>query len=136
MPNLLGAGTISALRGLFEDSLSHTCTRTPITQGSEDTWGDTADTAGTAVAGVDCRYSPNEVFRRDEAGRVLVSGPTLRVAAGETLDVGDRVSSIEDAAGTALHTGTLTVDEVEPVGAASGEILGKRALLTGARVSE
>lgn len=135
MPALISATEATAIREALSVFRVHTCTITPITQGAEDTWGDTADTAGTPRTGVACKYVPDDVLRVDETGRITARGPTLTVAYDDALAVGDRVSDIRDAASTVLAAGPLVVQEILP-SAGLGYSLKQRALLRGATVAE
>lgn len=125
---LISAAVASQARVLHRASLTHTFTRTPVTDGTEDAWGEAAQTDGTPVTGRPCRYKPEDRLIIDERGRQTVSVPTLRLRSDETIAVGDKVSAVTDADGVVLLAGPLIVETVEP-GAAVGGTLYKVALL-------
>lgn len=133
--SLLTSTQAAAIRADLGLLLAHTYTRTPVTQGAEDDWGDAADTAGTAATAQPCLYRAVQRLRVDDAGRVTVEVPTLRVSVTDVLAVGDRVSNICDQAGTVLIAGPLVVESIEPV-AGLGALLQRRATLRGAQVAE
>lgn len=135
MPGLIDAAEADAIRSDLSVFFVHTCTITPITQGSEDAWHDTADTAGTPRTGVACKYVPEETLRIDETGRILRDVPTLRLAYDDAISEGDLVSNVRDAANTVISAGPLTVQTViAPAGL--GYALRKIAILSGATVAE
>jgi hypothetical protein len=135
VPALISEAKAGSLRIKFARFFVHTCTITPITQGAEDTWGETADTTGTARTAVACKYVPEETLRVDETGRVLRDVPTLMVAHDDAIAEGDRVSNVQDAASTVISAGPLTVETViAPAG--FGYALKKIAILRGATVAE
>lgn len=135
MPALISSSLASLARTQLGRFRVHTATVTPITQGAEDTWGDTADTAGSARSGVACKYLPADTLRVDDDGRVTSRAPTLTVAYDDALAVGDLVSNIQDADGTVLAAGPLTVQSIIPA-AGLGYSLKKTAVLSGAGVAE
>jgi hypothetical protein len=135
MAGLISAADATAIRSALSVFLVHTATITPISQGAEDTWGDTTDTPGTARTGVACKYVPEETLRIDETGRVLRDVPTLTVAHNDAIAEGDRVSNVQDAGGTVISAGPLVVQTViAPAGL--GYALKKVAVLAGATVAE
>ncbi len=129
------AGRAASLRTRLATLLTHTYSRTPVTQGSEDAWGQAAATSGSVTTGQPCLYSPTQTLRSDEGGRVTIDRPNIRVPSTDPLAVGDLVTAIVDAAGTSLVSGTFKVDTVEPV-AKFGYTLQKRAYLSAAQVAE
>jgi hypothetical protein len=135
VPALISSADATAIRSALSVFFVHTCTITPITQGAEDTWGETADSTGTARTAVACKYIPEETLRVDETGRVLRDVPTLLVAHDDAIAEGDRVSNVQDAAGAVISAGPLTVETViAPAG--FGYALKKIAVLRGATVAE
>lgn len=135
MAGLVSAADATAIRAALSVFLVHTCTITPVSQGAEDTWGETADTHGTPRTGVACKYVPEETLRIDEAGRILRDVPTLTVAHNDVIAEGDRVSAVQDAAGSIISAGPLVVQTViAPAGL--GYALKKVAVLAGATVAE
>jgi hypothetical protein len=128
---VLGLGESNRLRrDLAKIAYPHRYSRTPITEGTEDSWFEAGNTAGTVQTGRPCRYSPTERLRTDERGIVTISQPSIAIPHGDALAVGDRVSAITDAGGVVLLAGVLTVESVEPI-AAGGYVLSKRAVLRG-----
>lgn len=132
---MLSAGEAVQLRSDLFRMLSHTYSRTPITQGTEDAWGDAADTPGSVATAQPCLYSPVQTIRSDAGGRVTIDRPNIRVPSTDPLAVGDLVSAIADQAAVSLVSGTFKVDAIEPV-AKFGYTLQKRAYLQAAQVAE
>jgi hypothetical protein len=92
--------------------LTHTYTRTPFVDGTEDSEGNVPRVPGTAVPSGVCLYSTEERSVRDEGGVAVVSTPTLRILPEDPLVVGDQVSDIRDRAGTVLQDGPLRVERL------------------------
>lgn len=97
---------------IFDALLTHTYTRTPVTEGSEDSWGVKDDSPGNATTGVVCFYNPSETLRLNEQGSVTLRGPVLLVKSDDPLNVGDRVSTVA-CGGSTVEAGPLTVDVVD-----------------------
>jgi hypothetical protein len=123
------------LRTLTAPLLVHSYTRTPITQGSEDAWGDTADTAGTPVTALPCVLVWTDQFVNDDLGRRTIRTPQLYVPYDDTLTVGDRVSTVADAEGTTIAAGPMTVESLDPAAELGSSAL-RIATLRGATVAE
>lgn len=97
---------------IFDQLLSHTYTRTPVTASTADTWGINAESSGNAVSNQVCFFNPSEALRINEAGQVTIRGPVLLVAANSVLNVGDQVSNVASG-GSTLEAGPLTVDVID-----------------------
>lgn len=133
--SVLSTAQLASIRSTLGVLLAHTYTRTPVSQGTEDAWGDTADTAGAAVTGLPCLYQATQTLRQADGSRVTVETPSLRVAIDDPLAVGDRVSAIEDQDGTPLASGPFVVETIEPR-AGLGADLQHHAILRYAAVAE
>ncbi len=107
---MMSAGEATQLRRDLLRMMGHTYSRTPVTQGTEDAWGQAAQTAGTVTTAQPCLYSPTQTLRSDTGGRVTIDRPNIRVPSTDPLAVGDLVTVIADAAGTSLVSGTFKVD--------------------------
>lgn len=123
------------LRTAMAPILTHSYTRTGITQGAEDAWGDTADTEGTPATGQPCVLVWRDQMVIDDLGRRTVRVPRLYVPYDDPLAVGDLVSNVADASGTAIAAGPLTVDTVDPAAGLGSSAL-KICTLSGAGVAE
>lgn len=132
---MMSAGEAAGIRTDLLRLLNHSYSRTPITQGSQDAWGDAAATPGTVATAQPCLYSPVQTLRSDTGGRVTIDRPNIRVPPTDPLAVGDLVSAVVDQAGTSLVSGTFRVETLEPV-AKFGFIVQKRAYLMAAQVAE
>src|SRR3982750_2486382 len=107
---LVPNATIIAVRRSLEIIFVHTYTRTVRAAGTEDAWGETDPTAGTATTNVPCIWVTRERTVRDAGGTRRITGPTLTVYATDPLAVGDMVSAITGSDGVLL---TPTVYQVE-----------------------
>jgi hypothetical protein len=127
------APSIRAALGLF---LVHTYTRTPVTEGADDAHGNAAETPGTPVTGVACKYrSEDRVrIRNDDGGATIVRAPSLTVAHDDPLDETDTVSNIRDSEGTVLLAGPIQVGAPVP-SAGLGPVLLKKFILRGAEAT-
>lgn len=132
---MMSAGEAAGIRADLLRMMAHRYNRTPVLQGTEDAWGDAADTPGTVSTGQPCLYSPVETVRSETGGRVTVDRPNLRVPSTDPLAVGDLVSAIVDQDGNALETATFRVDSLR-ASSAFGPVLQKRAYLSAAQVAE
>ncbi len=112
---------------IFDALLTHTYTRTPVTEGTADAWGVKDDTPGNATTGVVCFYNPSETLRLNEQGAVTLRGPVLLIGADDPLDVGDRVSAVA-CGGSTVEAGPLTVDALDALTLSAGVEI-KRARL-------
>jgi hypothetical protein len=133
--SMLGTAEAAGIRTTLGLLLAHRYTRTVITQGSENAWGQTAATPGTPATSLPCLYAPTTTLRTDDLGRVTLDQPSLRIPITDVLAVGDLVSDIRDQEGTLLLAGPLTVESIRPV-AGLGANLQRRAILHGAGVAE
>jgi hypothetical protein len=133
--SMLGTAEAAGIRTTLGLLLAHRYTRTAITQGSENAWGQTAATPGTPATSLPCLYAPTTTLRTDDLGRVTLDQPSLRIPITDVLAVGDLVSDIRDQEGTLLLAGPLTVESIRPV-AGLGANLQRRAILHGAGVAE
>ena len=123
------------LGGVMQQLLTHSYSRTPVTQGSDDAWYDTSDTAGTTVTGLPCVLVWEDRLVVDDNGRRTLRIPVLYLPADDTLAVGDRVSSVTDAGGTVQAAGPLTVQSIDPAMGLGSSAM-KIAVLRGATVAE
>ena len=129
------SGLPAVVRAAMAPLLTQTYTRTPITQGTEDAWGEAADTAGTAVAGLSCVLVWEDRLVVDDTGRRKVQVPALYVPYDDVLAQGDRVSAVKDAAGATIEAGPFTVETLDPA-AGFGLSALRIATLRAAEVSE
>lgn len=104
------AGDISIMTGAL---LVHTYTRTPVSDGAEDSWGEAEQDPGSAATGRACLYQEADQPRTTEAGLSTVIVPTLFVAPNDALAVGDQVSAVKDRSGVVIKAGPLLVESVE-----------------------
>lgn len=132
---ILTSGQAAGIRTVLGNLLAHRYTRTAITQGSEDAWGQTAATPGSPATGLPCLYAPTTTLRTDDLGRVTLDQPSLRIPPTDVLAVGDLVSDIRDQEGALLLAGPLTVESIRS-DAGLGANLQRRAILHGAGVAE
>lgn len=93
--------------------LVHTYTRTPVSDGSDDAWGEAGQTPGSASLGRACLYQEADQPRTTEAGKTTVTVPTLFVEPSDALAVGDQVSVVTDRSGTVIKSGPFLVESVE-----------------------
>ena len=101
--------------GIWEQMLfTHTYTRTPVSDGADDSWGQAAQTPGSALTDRPCVFAARDELRITDAGRVTISVPRIYVPASDPLVVGDQVSAIKDRLGATLLAGPLVVDVLEP----------------------
>jgi hypothetical protein len=97
--------------------LTHTYTRSTVTGGDEDAWGDEAAMPGAGTSGLRCLYgSEVRLLRdqsvRDEYGSRTIKVPTLFVPPDDPLAVGDVVTNVLDASGTVVQAGPFVVESV------------------------
>lgn len=116
---------------VFTQLLTHTYTRTPSVNGSEDQWGIKPSTNGTVVNAAVCFFNPSESIRINEQGGVIIRGPVLLVKSDDPLAVGDHVSIVA-CGGSTSETGPLTVDAIDQLTLLGGVEL-KRARLRRAK---
>lgn len=112
MAGLISSADAVGIRAALAVFLVHTCVLTPRVASTPDGENDVTYTAGTPVTGVACKYIAEDRVRLDDAGRTLVSVPTLTVAAGQTIAPGATVSNVQDSEGTVLLAGPATVEYV------------------------
>lgn len=105
---------------IFDQLLTHTYTRTPITPGTADDWGINASDPGNAISGLACFFNPNEQLRIGNDGQLTVRGPVLIVKAADGLAVNDEVSSINGAVNSTMEAGPLVVDAIDALTLAGG----------------
>lgn len=129
MAGLIGAAEVAGIRTALSVFLTHTYTRTPVSESADDVYGP-GRTEGAAVTGQPCKYRAEDRLRLADGDRVTVSVPTLTVAHDDPLDVGDLVSNVQDSTGAVLLVGPLTV-ETMVASAGLGPTLKKRAVLRG-----
>lgn len=112
---------------IFDQLLTHSYVRTPITETNADSWGINGQTPGNAIAAEVCFFNPSETLRINEQGTVTLRGPVLLVPANSGLSVGDQVSNVSTGVST-LEAGPLTVDILDQLTLAAGVEI-KRARL-------
>jgi hypothetical protein len=110
---LIADATFASLRRALAIALTHTYTRTPAAAGTgEDDWGETDPVAGTAVAGVSCRFATLARVVRDAGGTTTVDVPTLAVDPTDPLKVGDTVSNVVGSDGVVIQAGPFRVERL------------------------
>jgi hypothetical protein len=110
--SILADSEFAGLRADLEITLTHTCTITPITAGTEDDEGNKPPTPGTPVANVPCRYETIQRAVRDEGGVTLATVPSLTVSATAPIAVGSQISAITDQLGVVLLAGPARVERI------------------------
>lgn len=116
MPSL---GLARKVARTLDRQLVHTYSRSTVTGGDEDAWGDEQATASAATSGLRCLYGAetrilNDQSIRDEYGSRIVKVPTLFVPPTDPLAVGDVVTSILDAGGATVAAGPFIVESINP----------------------
>lgn len=136
MAGLISAAEATGIREALALFLVHSYTRTPVTAGADDAHGNAAQTAGTPVTGVACKYTADDTVRiiRDGGGFTSLTVPTLKVAHNDPLDENDIVSNIQNSEGTVLLAGPIEVGALISSDGL-GPTLQKRFMLRGARVT-
>lgn len=99
--------------------LTMTYTRSTVTGGDEDDWGDEQPTAGAGTSGLRCLYGTEQSIlrdqsQRDEYGARTIKTPTLFVPPTDPLSVGDVVTNVLDSGGSVIVAGPLVVEAVNP----------------------
>lgn len=111
---LLTDADFASIRDALAVFLVHTYTRIAVTEGTEDAWGDAAETASSGASGIPCHFVWDDNFVRTAEGVTRVSTPTLSVAHDDPLEPGDRVANIRGQDGAILLAGPAAVETVDP----------------------
>jgi hypothetical protein len=116
---------IAGFRKSLEIALVHTCTITPVTDGAEDTHGNTSSVPGAPVTGVRCTFSTAQRETRGPDGVTTIGTPLLTVSATQAMAVGWQVSTVTDQLGGTPPgaAGTFTVARVSDATADIGAAL-------------
>lgn len=131
MAGLISATEAPSIRDALNLFLVHTCTFTPITDGSVDSENVPASTPGSAVTGVACKYRASDRVRLDEGGTTTVLTPTLKVAHDSVVATGGLISNVQNSTGVVLLAGPVTVGS-RTNSDGLGPTLSKRFVLRGA----